>query len=139
MLKQFFNQIMHIDELKHANRERLRLETLFCKLKANHQIFENDFKLRFKMDDESVIDESGCSGQITFYLGDYVIRYELSEFKSIQLYRRGKVDNTQYSELLLISFENRIEYFSDQLFVTSDLYQLEILVNHVLKNKLRLG
>ena len=113
---------------------RHRLQSLFFKLKSHSKTFQEDTKLKFKIFDE-IKDPRQPKGYITFYLGNYVIRYELDDTQSIQLYKRGKVDSLQFAELLAISFEKHLEYIADPLFVKADFYQLEVLVNHVIKSK----
>ena len=115
---------------------RQQLQSIFFKIKTYQKALKSDVKLNFKVTDSTVTDPHGqTSGQITYFLGAYAIRYELDDIKSIQLYRRGKVDNLQFAELLAISFFNKIEYISDNLFVKADIYQIEILINHVIKNR----
>ena len=142
MLKQLIDNILpnlkNPDEIAEMRR---RLQTLFFKLKTHQKIFQEDEKLNFKQFDDNY-DARNSAGHITFYLGNYVILYEMNDTKSIQLYKRGKVDSLQFAELLAISFESHLEYIADPLFVKADFYQLEILVNHVIKCKqqsIRLG
>jgi len=113
---------------------RQRLQSLFFKLKSHKKDFLEDDKIGFKMFDESR-DLHDPQGHITFYLGNYVLLYELNDTQSIQFYKRGKIDSLQFAELLAISFDNHLEYVSDPLFVKADFYQLEILINHVIKSK----
>ena len=113
---------------------RHRLQSLFFKLKSHYRVFQEDPKLKFKIIDE-IKDPRDPKGYVTFYLGNYVIRYQMDDTKSIQLYKRGKVDSIQFAELLAISFENHLEYIADPLFVKADFYQLEVLINHVIKSK----
>lgn len=135
MLKQLINNIkpyfVNEDDVADV---RHRLQSLFFKLKSHHKIFLEDSKLKFKIVDE-IRDSRDPKGYITFYLGNYVIRYQMDDTKSIQLYKRGKVDSIQFAELLAISFENHLEYIADPLFVKADFYQLEVLINHVIKSK----
>ena len=135
MLKELFDNL--IPNLKSSDEiveMRQRLQSMFFKLKSHQKTFLEDPKLNFKTFDDSH-DPRNPSGYVTFYLGNYIIRYEMMDTKSIQLYKRGKVDSLQFAELLAISFETHLEYISDPLFVKSDFYQLEILVNHVIKTK----
>lgn len=127
-LKPYFVNEDDVSDVRH------RLQSLFFKLKSHHKTFLEDPKLKFKIFDE-VKDPRQAEGYITFYLGNYVIRYQMDDTKSIQLYKRGKVDSLQFAELLAISFENHLEYIADPLFVKADFYQLEVLVNHVIKAK----
>ena len=142
MLKQLIDNILpnlkNPDEIVEM---RQRLQTLFFKLKTHHKIFLEDDKLNFKLFDDSY-DPRSPNGHITFYLGNYIMLYELDDTRSIQFYKRGKIDSLQFAELLAISFESHLEYIADPLFVKADFYQLEILVNHVIKSKqqsVRLG
>ena len=142
MLKQLIDNLLpnlkNPDEIVEM---RQRLQSLFFKLKQHQKVFLEDDKLKFKLFDDTY-DPRVAAGHITFYLGNYIIRYEMSDTKSIQLYKRGKVDSLQFAELLAISFESHLEYIADPLFVKADFYQLEILVNHVIKSKqqsIRLG
>ncbi|PCJ46294.1 MAG: hypothetical protein COA74_14090 [Gammaproteobacteria bacterium] len=115
---------------------RQKLQSIYFKLNTYHKHLKEDSKLKFKKLDTSKTDlDSNVTGQTTFFLGGYAIRYEFNDIKSIQLYRRGKVDSLQFAELLAISFFKQVEYIADELFVKSDLYQLEILINHVVKNR----
>ena len=127
-IKPYFANEDDVAELRH------RLQSLFFKLKSHRKTFQEDSKLNFKIFDE-VKDARQPQGYVTFYLGNYVIRYQMDDTQSIQLYKRGKVDSLQFAELLAISFENHLEYISDPLFVRADFYQLEVLVNHVIKAK----
>lgn len=119
-----------------AETVRQQLQSIFFKLKSYRKALAQDTKLNFAVIDTTSADaEHRPTGQITFFLGGYAIRYELDELKTIQLYRRGKIDNLQFCELLAISFDGRVEYIADELFVKADVYQLEILINHVIKNR----
>lgn len=120
----------HPDEIQEV---RQRLQSLFFKLKTHQKSFLEDNKLNFKVFDET--EGSELSGHITFFLGNYVLRYDMDATKSIQVYKRGKLDTLQFSELLAISFDTHLEYIADPLFVKADFYQLDILVNHVIKSK----
>jgi len=135
MLKQLIdNLIPNLKSTDEILEMRQRLHSLFFKLKSHHKLFLEDPKLNFKLFDDTY-DPRSPNGYVTFYLGNYVIRYEMNDTKSIQLYKRGKVDSLQFAELLAISFEQHLEYIADPLFVKADFYQLEILVNHVIKSK----
>jgi hypothetical protein len=113
---------------------RQKLQSIYFKINTHHKHLSNDPKLNFKVLDTSKSDsDSNTSGQTTYFLGGYAIRYEFDDIKSIQIYRRGKVDSLQFAELLAISFCEQVEFIADELFVKSDLYQLEILINHVVK------
>ena len=93
-----------------ADEVRQQLQSIFFKIKTYHKYLQKDSKLKFKVIDSSSTDEDlNTSGQITFFLGGYALRYELDNLKTIQLYRRGKVDTLQFAELLAISFFNQIE------------------------------
>jgi len=127
-LKPYFTDDDDVADVRH------RLQSLFFKLKSHHKLFQEDPKLNFKIFDD-IKDTRQPVGHITFYLGNYVIRYQLDDVKSIQLYKRGKIDSLQFAELLAISFENHLEYIADALFVKADFYQLEVLVNHVIQAK----
>ena len=135
MLKQLLDNLMpglkNKDEIIEM---RQRLQSLFHKLKSHQELFQEDPKLNFKLLDDSR-DSRSADGYMTFYLGNYVICYELGDTQSIQLYKRGKVDSLQFAELLAISFEEHLEYIADPLFVKADFYQLEILVNHVINTR----
>jgi len=114
---------------------RQQLQSIFFKIRSFQNKLENNPRLNFKVTDDTIADTKLKNHrQVTYYLGPYAIRYDLGELKSIQLYRRGKVDSLQYAELLAISFNGDIEYITDKLFVKADVYQLEILINHVIKN-----
>ena len=118
-----------------AEEIRQKLQSIYFKINTHQKHLSNDPKLNFKVLDTSKSDsDSNISGQTTFFLGGYAIRYEFDDIKSIQIYRRGKVDSLQFAELLAISFFEQVEFIADELFVKSDLYQLEILINHVVKN-----
>ena len=135
MFKQLLDNLMpnfkSTDEIVEI---RQRLQSLFFKLRTHQRTFLSDPKLNFKIFDD-LNDPRSPTGYITFYLGNYVVRYEMDDTKSIQLYKRGKVDSLQFAELLAISFDSHLEYIADPLFVKADFYQLEILVNHVIKSK----
>jgi len=119
-----------------AEEVRQQLQSIFFKIKTYQKYLKIDSKLNFKIIDTSSTDiDHNTIGQITFFLGGYAIRYELDDLKTIQVYRRGKVDNLQFAELLAISFFQRIEYIADELFVKADIYQIEILLNHVVKSR----
>jgi hypothetical protein len=119
-----------------AEEIRQKLQSIYFKINTHQKNLAGDPKLKFKVLDTSKTDiDSNISGQTTYFLGGYAIRYEFDDIKSIQIYRRGKVDTLQYAELLAISFSQQVEFIADELFVKSDLYQLEILINHVVKNK----
>ena len=135
MLKQLLDNLMHGLKNKDEIIEmRQRLQSLFHKLKSHQELFQEDPKLNFKLLDDSR-DSRSADGYMTFYLGNYVICYELGDTQSIQLYKRGKVDSLQFAELLAISFAEHLEYIADPLFVKADFYQLEILVNHVINTR----
>lgn len=137
MLKKLLNKL-YSDAHSTAQAEEVRqqLQSIFFKIKTYHKYLEKDAKLKFKITDTSTTDDnSNTSGQITYFVGGYAIRYELDDLKSIQLYRRGKVDTLQFAELLAISFYQRVEYIADELFVKADIYQLEILLNHVIQSR----
>ena len=135
MLKQLLDNLMPSLKNKDEIIEmRQRLQSLFHKLKSHQELFQEDPKLNFKLLDDSR-DSRSADGYMTFYLGNYVICYELGDTQSIQLYKRGKVDSLQFAELLAISFEEHLEYIADPLFVKADFYQLEILVNHVINTR----
>ena len=135
MLKQLLDNLMPSLKNKDEIIEmRQRLQSLFHKLKSHQELFQEDPKLNFKLLDDSR-DSRYADGYMTFYLGNYVICYELGDTQSIQLYKRGKVDSLQFAELLAISFEEHLEYIADPLFVKADFYQLEILVNHVINTR----
>ena len=142
MLKQLLNNLVpNFKNQDDVVEMRQRLQSLFFKLKTHHKTFLEDNKLNFKMFDDAY-DPQTETGHVTFFLGNYVLRYEMNDTKNIQLYKRGKIDSLQFAELLAISFESHLEYIADPLFVKSDFYQLEILVNHVIKFKqqsIRLG
>jgi hypothetical protein len=135
MFKQLLDNLMpnfkNTDEIVEI---RQRLQSLFFKLRTHQRTFLDDPKLNFKVFDD-LHDPRAHTGYITFYLGNYVVRYEMDDTKSIQLFKRGKVDSLQFAELLAISFDSHLEYIADPLFVKADFYQLEILVNHVIKSK----
>ena len=138
LIDNFLPNLKNTDEIIDV---RQRLQSLFFKLRTHQKVFLEDPKLEFKVFDE-IADPKHAVGHVTFYLGNYVIRYELDDTKSIQLFKRGKIDSLQFAELLAISFDNHLEYIADPLFVKADFYQLEILVNHVIKSKqqkVRLG
>jgi len=137
MLKQLFNGFSKtVHSTAEAEEVRRQMQSIFFKIKNYQKYLKNDSKLKFNVLDTSTTDEDlNTSGQITYFLGGYAIRYELDDMKTIQLFRRGRVDNLQFCELLAISFFKRIEYIADELFVKSDIYQLEILVNHVIKSR----
>ena len=119
-----------------AEEIRQKLQSIYFKINTHQKHLAGDPKLNFKVLDTSKTDiDSNISGETTYFLGGYAIRYEFDDIKSIQIYRRGKVDTLQYAELLAISFSQQVEFIADELFVKSDLYQLEILINHVVKNK----
>ena len=133
LLKSFSNRSHSPVE---AEEIRQQLQSIFFKIKTYQKYLKSDNKLNFKVTDTTTTNITAqTTGQITYFLGAYAIRYELDDIKSIQLYKRGKVDNLQFAELLAISFCNRIEYISDALFVKADIYQIEILINHVVKNR----
>jgi len=112
------------------------LQSIFFKIKTYQKHLASDNKLNFKVVDSTSNDqEMNTEGHVTYYLGGYAIKYDMGDLKSIQIYRRGKVDSLQFAELLAISFFNDIEYITDKLFVKADVYQLEILINHVIKNR----
>lgn len=118
-----------------AEEVRQKLQSIYFKINTHRKHLNTDPKLNFKILDTSKTDiDSNISGQTTFFLGGYAIRYEFDDIQSIQIYRRGKVDSLQFAELLAISFFQQVEFIADELFVKSDLYQLEILINHVVKN-----
>lgn len=126
----------HTHSTAEAEEVRQQLQSIFFKIKTYQKALKKDAKLNFKIIDTSHTDaDLNSIGQITFFLGGYAVRYELNDLKTIQVYRRGKVDNLQFAELLAISFYQRVEYIADQLFVKADIYQLEVLLNHVIKNR----
>jgi len=113
---------------------RQQLQSIFFIIKTYQKSLSKDMKLKFKVSDNTTIHpDHTITGDVTFFLGGYAIRYEMDDLKSIQLFKRGKVDTLQFAELLAISFYKDIEYIADKLFVKADIYQLEILVNHVVK------
>ena len=133
LLKSFNTNVRSTAE---AEAVRQQLQSVFFKIKTYQKYFLNDSKLKFKVHDNTTTDSNLIvSGEITFYLGGYAIRYEMNDLKTIQLYRRGKVDGLQFAELLAVSFFRDIEYIADPLFVKADIYQLEILINHVIKGR----
>lgn len=133
LLKSFNTNVSSTAE---AEAVRQQLQAVFFKIKTYQKYFLNDSKLKFKVNDNTSTDSNLIvSGDITFYLGGYALRYEMNDLKTVQLYRRGKVDGLQFAELLAVSFFRDIEYIADQLFVKADIYQLEILVNHVIKSR----
>ena len=128
------NQVAEAEEI------RQQLQSIFFKIKTYQKHLASDNKLNFKVIDSTSNDlsndqEMNTKGHVTYYLGGYAIKYDMGDLKSIQIYRRGKVDSLQFAELLAISFFNDIEYITDKLFVKADVYQLEILINHVIKNR----
>ncbi len=124
------------DHTAEAEEIRQQLQSIFFKIKTYQKYLTKDNKLNFKVIDNLSIDDGiNSMGHVTYYLGGYAIKFDMSDLKSIQIYRRGKVDNLQFAELLAISFLNDIEYITDKLFVKADVYQLEILINHVIKNR----
>lgn len=133
LLKSFNSNVSTTAE---AEEIRQKLQSIFFKIKTYQKCLTNDSKLNFKVNDQTKVDaERNSEGYVTYFLGGYAIRYEMDDLKSIQLFRRGKVDTLQFAELLAISFFKDIEYITDDLFVKADIYQLEILINHVVKNR----
>jgi len=133
ILKNFSNNSSTTAE---AEEIRQQLQSIFFKIKTYQKHLAKDNKLKFKVIDNISKDEDQkSSGCVTYFLGGYAIKYDLSDLKTIQLFRRGKVDNLQFAELLAISFFQDIEYITDKMFVKADVYQLEILVNHIIKNR----
>ena len=137
MFKALLKTFNHNDSTTaEAEEVRQQLQSIFFKIKTYQKHLFQDAKLSFKVSDNTSIDsELNSSGYVTYFLGGYAVRYEMDDLKSIQLFRRGKVDNLQFAELLAISFFKDIEYIADKLFVKADIYQLEILINHVIKNR----
>lgn len=137
-LFQNYNQSQN--QAAEAEEIRQQLQSIFFKIKTYQKHLSSDNKLNFKVVDNSSNNfdsdqKLNTKGDIIYYLGGYAIKYDMSDLKSIQVYRRGKVDSLQFAELLAISFFNDIEYITDKLFVKADVYQLEILINHVIKNR----
>ncbi len=120
-----------------AEEIRQQLQSIFFKIKTYQKHLIKDNKLNFKVIENLSNDDDDMNsmGHVTYYLGGYAIKFDMGDLKSIQIYRRGKVDSLQFAELLAISFFNDIEYITDKLFVKADIYQLEILINHVIKNR----
>jgi len=136
MLNKLFKTINSYSSTKsEADLIRKQLQTIFLKVKTYQNYFKNDPKLNFNLNDKLINEDGKLSGAINYFLGDYAIRYELDDIKSIQLYRRGKTDSLQYAELLAISFIDTIEYISDPLFVKLDIKQLELSISHVVNKK----
>ena len=135
LLKSFNNEINPTVE---AEAVRQQFQSIFFKIRTYQKYLLKDEKVAFKVTDDTHANKDlTTSGHVTYYLGAYVIRYDLDDLKSIQLFRRGKVDNLQFAELLAISFYSDIEYIADQQFVKADIYQIEILINRVIKNRNR--
>lgn len=133
LLKSFNTNIKSKAE---AEAIRQQFQSVFFKIKTYQKSFLNDSKLKFKVVDKMITDSDlHISGNVTYYLGAYALHYEMDDLKTIQFYRRGKVDTLQFAELLAVSFYRDIEYISDPLFVKADIYQLEILINHVIKTR----
>jgi len=127
MLKQIIQNFSIRDTSQlEAVEVRRQFESVYIKIKNYQNFLEIDHKLNFNAIEQTIAS--------TFFLGAYAVRYEFDNIKSIQLFRRGEVDNLQYCELLAISFQNQVEYITDALFVKADIFQLEILVNHVIKS-----
>ena len=137
MFKQLLKSFSpNVSTTAEAEETRQQLQSLFFKIKTYQKSLLRDSKLNFKISDHTSTDnERNVSGYVTYFLGGYAIRYEMDDLKSIQLFKRGKVDSLQFAELLAISFFQDIEYITDKLFVKADIYQLEILINHVVKNR----
>jgi hypothetical protein len=150
MLKQLIEQFKPSTLRQDALDKRARLENIFLKLRTHHKFFAQDQKLRFKhlhnigkapdsnQDNFDAQLGRDIEAQETsyYYVGEYVLGVELNNYKAIQLFRRGKVDSTQFAELQLLSLPEHIEYFNDPLFVDADLYQIDVLINHVIKANL---
>ncbi len=84
-----------------AENIRHQLQAIFFKIKTYQKDLFKDNKLNFKVTDNiNNQNARNPSGEITFYIGGYVIKYDMNKHKSIQLYRRGKIDNLQFAELL---------------------------------------
>ncbi len=137
MFNKLFNNLNHSQSpAAEAEEIRQQLQSIFFKIKTYQKHLAEDHKLKFKVfDNLSLDDDMKNKGNVTYFLGGYALKFDMDDLKSIQLYRRGKVDSLQFAELLAISFFNDIEYITDKLFVKADVYQLEILINHIIKNR----
>ena len=63
---------------------RQQLQSIFFKIKTYQKYLKSDTKLNFKVTDTTVTDNlSETSGQITYFLGAYAIRYELDDIKGL--------------------------------------------------------
>ena len=137
MFKQLFKSFNSTtNTVADAETVRQQLQSMFFKIKTYQKYMFKDKKLNFKVFDNTINDaDLNVSGQISFFLGEYIIRYDFDNVKSIQLFRRGQFDNIKFAELLAISLYSEVEYISDQQFVQADIYQLEILINRTIKNR----
>ena len=134
MINKLFQTInSYTNTQSEAVKVRRQLQSIFLKIKTYQKHLYNDPKLNFKIIDETDInDDENMSGSIVYFIGVYVLRFDLDDLKSIQVFRRGKTNTLQYAELLAISFFNDIEYISDPLFVKLDINQLELSISHVI-------
>ena len=136
MLNKLFKSYYSVSHSTSSAEEvRQKLQLIYQKINSHQEMLEDDPKINFIVDASPIANQN--ANQITYYLGGYAIRYDFDDIKSIQLYRRGKVDSLQYAELLAISFNQQIEYIADELFVKSDLYQLDILITLIIQSAMK--